>query len=177
MPGRVFHWLARFSSLNASFWFLPASAFAASISPKHAQVLLLVLIPLAVLLFALEPVLASRGEGGGLGGGGGGGPLLQAAKAVLADRVSAFAAMCVDGRGYAVFGDGLWFAVGYSFLMDQKVIPNLLRELCACFFLSPLCNTHSSCGLFVDTASAFCFHRPLLFVVFHETFLPFRSLR
>lgn len=48
----------------------------------------LVFIPLAVLLFVLEPVLASRGEGGALGDGGVGGRL-QAAKAALTDRVSA----------------------------------------------------------------------------------------
>ena len=69
--------------------------------PPNIQVLLFVLIPLAVLLFALEPVLASRG------GGGAGGPL-QVAKAALTDRVSPLALfwVCLGGRCPRCVGTG-----------------------------------------------------------------------
>lgn len=78
--------------------------------PPNIQVLLFVLIPLAVLLFALEPVLASRG------GGGAGGPL-QVAKAALTDRVSPLALfwVCLGGVVHVGLGRGGGWMVVFGF--------------------------------------------------------------
>lgn len=81
--------------------------------PTTTQVLLLVLVPLAVLLFALEPVLASRGRGRGLGRG-----PLHTAKAALSDSVSAFAVLSAVGvlRGFVVSGWGVGGCGGSFFV-------------------------------------------------------------